>query len=126
MWPFATKIEDVVIKPKTVRVHGVKFVIQKIDPTAFLDGSKVMLQAYDLYKVGNEKAEVSETNINKVKEHYRDVFMSSVQEPKLSRKQSEQGHLFVDHLFTEWDLAHKLYGHIIEHTYGKKNLVPST
>lgn len=123
MWPFATKIEDVILKPKTVRVHGVKFIIQKIDPTAFLDGSKVMLQVYDTYKVGkNEEAkENPSTNLNKVKDHYRDVFMAAVQEPKLSRKQGEAGKLFVDHLFTEWDLAHRLYGHIMEYTYGKKN-----
>jgi hypothetical protein len=128
MWPFATKIEDVVIKPKTVRVHGVKFIIQKIDPTSFLDGSKVLLQAYDTYKVGrpdDEKPDVSTSNINKIKDHYRDVFMAAVQEPRLSRKMGTKGELYVDHLFTEWDLAHKLYGHIIEHTYGKKNSIPS-
>lgn len=122
MWPFNKDLDEVLFKPKTVRVHGVKFIIKKIDLTNFLDGSKVMLQVFDTYKVGGkDNAVIPPEKIDKIKDHYRDVFMASVKEPKLSRKPATQGELFVDHLFTEWDLAHRLYSHIIEYTYGKKN-----
>lgn len=126
MWPFTKSLDEVLFKPKVVRVHGVKFAIKKIDLTNFLDGSKVMLQIYDTYKVGGKKSQsvVPNEKIDKIKDHYRDVFMASVQEPKLSRKPGEK-ELFVDHLFTEWDLAHRLYSHIIEYTYGKKNSTQS-
>lgn len=99
---------------------GMFFTIKKIDPSAFLDGSKVMLQVFDLYKIDRSKANLEvEKNLNKIKEHYRDVFMSSVVEPKLKRKPEEEG-ILVDNLFTDWTLCHDLYGHIIEYTYGKK------
>jgi hypothetical protein len=109
-----------------VRIHGVKFSIKKIDTTSFLDGSKVMLQAYDVYKVEKNSPEIKSSNLEKIKEHYRDVFMAAVVEPKLHRKNGDKNSIFVDHLFTEWDLANKLYEEIIAHTYGKKNLVLGT
>jgi hypothetical protein len=124
MWPFSKNLDEVLFKPKTVRVHGVKFLIKKIDITNYLDGSKVMLQVFDTYKAGGNVPS-QDPKIEKIKEHYRDVFMASVQEPKLTRKQGVKGELFVDHLFTEWDLAHRLYSHIIEYTYGKKNSTQS-
>lgn len=122
MWPFSRNLEDVLTKPKSVRVHGVKFIIKKIDPTNFLDGSKVMTQLYDIYKVGNSPSpEVTQKTLEKVKDHYRDVFMASIISPKLRRNEKEDG-LLVDNLFTEWDLAHELYAQIMSHTYGKKKL----
>ena len=125
MWFFNRSLESVVNKTKTIRVHGVKFIIKKIDITSYLDGSKVMLQMYDLYKVGKGNSEEANRNINKVKDHYKDVFMASVVEPKLSRENGVPEHTYVDYLFTEWDLANELYGHIIELTYGKKKLKQS-
>jgi hypothetical protein len=124
MWPFSKKLEDVLNKTKTVRIHGVVFKIKKIDPTAYLDGSKVMLQAYDTYKVSKQSTELNESTLLKVKEHYRDVFLASVVYPKLRRKEGEG--LLVDHLFTEWDLAHELYAKIMELTYGKKKMKLNT
>jgi len=120
MWPFTRSLEDALNNIKSVRIHGVKFSIRKLDPTAYLDGSKVMLQSYDVYKV-DKNSEVISKNLDKIKDHYKDVFMASVVSPKLSRKPGENA-IFVDHLFTEWDLANKLYVTIIEHTYGKKKL----
>ena len=118
MWPFSKSIEDVLYKTKDVRILGVKFTIKRIDPTAYLDGSKVMLQTFDTYKI-EKTPEAANKNIEKVKEHYRDVFMASVISPVLTRKPGEPG-IPVDHLFTEWELANELYTNIIEHTYGKK------
>jgi hypothetical protein len=120
MWPFSKKLEDVLYKKKIVYVHGVKFIIKKIDPSDFLDGSKVMLQLYDTYKVVDKKNhEAAEKDLSKVKAHYSDVFLSAVLFPKLSRKDNDGG-LPVAHLFTEWELAHELYAKILQHTYGKK------
>jgi hypothetical protein len=122
MWPFSRSLEDVLNQTKRVRVFGVKFKIKKIDPTAYLDGSKAILQVYDTYK--SPKGELTVNNdraLERVKEHYRDVFMASVVEPALCRKE-EQGKTPVDHLFTEWELANRLYAQIMLYTYGKKKL----
>lgn len=121
MWASEKSYESVLLRPKTVKVHGMDFLIKKIDTTSFLDGSKVLLQVFDTYKVG-KTINQDDININKIKEHYRDVFMSSIKKPVLSRKPNIDGTLFVDHLFTDWGFATELYLNIIEHTYGKKKL----
>lgn len=123
MWPFDKKLDDVLAKTKSVRIHGVKFQIKKIDPTAYLDGSRAMIQQYDIYKV-SKAGPVGDTAIDKVKDHYKDVFMAAVVSPLLRRKEGEG--LLVDYLFTEWDLAHELYTAIMEYTYGKKKLIQNT
>lgn len=122
MWPFDKNLTDVLGKTKDVRILGVKFKIKKIDPTAYMDGSKAMLQAFDTYKLDSVKqphidpAKAAE----KVKEHYRDVFLAAIVWPKLKRKESDPEGIPVDNLFTEWELAHQLYSEIIAYTYGKK------
>lgn len=120
MWPFSRNLEDVLSKTKDVRIHGVKFKIKKIDPTAYLDGSKAMLQAFDIYKMESVNSDVSSKNLDKIKDHFKDVFMASVVSPKLCRKKEDSESLLVDNLFTEWDLANQLYESIISYTYGKK------
>lgn len=107
---------------KKIRVHKIKFHIKKIDVTNFLDGSKVLVQYNDIYKVGKAPdVEVNNKYLLKIKDHYRDVFLASVVKPKLKRhnNENEEG-IFVDNLFTDWDLAHELYGQIMLYTYGKK------
>lgn len=122
MWPFNKNLEDVLDAKKQIRVHGVKFIIKKIDPSNFLDGSKVMLQIYDTYQVDKTSPMVNDSaTLDKIKTHYKDVFMASIVSPKLVRKDS--GGLLVDNLFTEWDLAHELYSEIMLHTYGKKKIL---
>lgn len=123
MWPFSKKLEDVLCRTKAVKVHGVKIEIKKIDPTNYLDGSKVMVQVYDTYKIGKEQPpEVTTALMNKMKDHYRDVFMAAIVSPKLKRKPTDPDGLLVDYLFTDWDFAHELYGKIMENTYGKKKV----
>lgn len=120
MWPFSRKLEDVLNKTKTIKVHGIKFKVKKLDPTNYLEGSKIMLQVYDIYKIQKEVG-IDDPNktIPKLKDHYKDVFLAAVLEPKLARKESDEG-IFVDNLFTEWDLAHKLYEKIMDYSYQKK------
>ena len=124
MWPFRKKLEDVLFK--RIVVHGVEFLIKKIDPSNFLDGSKVMIQAFDIYKLNKPTDETAKASLDKVREHYRDVFMSSVLSPKLKRKEEEPDGLLVEYLFTDWDLAHELYARIMEFTYGKKKIKRNT
>ncbi len=124
MWPFSKKLEDVVLKSKTIKVSGVKITIKKLDPSSYIDGSQTMLQEYDTYKLGPKPSnnEDLKKQIEKTKEHYRDVFMASVVEPKLKRKSADPEGLLVDHLFTDWEFATELYQEILYLTYGKKKL----
>jgi len=124
MWPFNNKkLEDILFKK--VVVHGVQFKIKKLDPTNFLDGSRVMLQTFDVYRLNKPSEESAKISLEKIKDHYRDVFMSSIVEPKVKRKEEGEG-LFIDNLFTDWDLSHELYGRIMEYTYGKKKMKKSS
>lgn len=124
MWPFKKRtVYDLFFKK--VSVHGVIFQLQKLDPLAFLDGSKAMIQSFDIYKLATSEVE-QQASLAKIKEHYRDVFLASVVEPKLKRKSEDKEGLFVDYLFTEWDVANELYAKIMEFTYGKKKLKRAT
>lgn len=115
-------IQDLLAQEATVRVKGVKFRIKKIGVMSYLDGSKVMLQHYDIYKnaLANGQA-VPPQSEAKIREHFTDVLMAGVVHPKLSRKQEEEG-VLVDDLFLDWDLVNRLYTEIVTHTYGKKKL----
>lgn len=122
MWPFSKSLESYLNRTISIRVEGVKFKIKKIDPTNFLDGSRVMMQYYDTYKIEKEQSpEITASVMQKVKDHYRDVFLATIVYPKIKRKESEEG-LLVDYLFTDWNFAHDLYSKIMEYTYGKKKL----
>ncbi len=100
----------------------VRFLIKKIDVGNYLEGNKVLIEQYTVYKTKGEESAAINASYEKAKDHMRDVFMSGVVEPKLSRKQGEAGSTFVDYLFTEPRLAIGLYHAIIEHTFGKKKV----
>jgi hypothetical protein len=123
MWPFERKIEDILFNK--IKVSGVPFLIKRLDPSNFMDGSRVMVQTFDIYKIKSDSA-VAEASLAKIKEHYKDVFMASILDPKIKRKDDEPTGLFVDHLFTDWDFAHNLYLSIMEFTYGKKKIKRNT
>jgi len=119
-WFRKKNLRDVLNETKKVKVKGVLFNIKKLDVSHYLNGSKSLLASYDTYKVGN--AEPSDINLDKkVREHYRDVFLSSVVRPKLSRNNDGED-IFVDEIFQDWDLAAGLYENIISYTYGKKKM----
>ena len=119
------------VETRKIKVHGFPFVIKKLDVLSYLDGSKTMLQEFSTYaqvKEAEQSIEKGEATLKKMKAHFTDVFMSAVVEPKLVRKKEESGNnpgdpLFVDHIFTEWDLATELYQEILEFTYGKKKSI---
>jgi hypothetical protein len=124
-WFGSKKLSDVLTKTHLIKVHGVRFEIRKINPVDFMNGSKAVSQLFDVYKTNPEKLEEKQllSNTNKIKDHYADVFMAAVISPKLVRKieQSDQG-VWVENLFSDWDLVSELYQQIMLVTYGKKKM----
>jgi hypothetical protein len=118
-WIFGKRLSQVVDERKKIRIKGVVFIIRKINPLDYLDGSKAVVQAFDVYRMKTPGAAVEESSIKKIKEHYADVILAGVVYPKLKRKEEEEGFL-VDKIFSDWELAEKLYSEIMQHTYGKK------
>lgn len=120
------QLSDVLGKTYDIKVQGVKFKVRKIDPVAYMAGYKAMIQPFETYKTNTEKQAALEGLLgqqNKMKEHFSDVFLYSVIEPKLVRKQEESSKgIWVDNLFSDWELANDLYQKIIEITYGKKKM----
>lgn len=125
---FGKSLNAVLGETKTVRVHGIKFTIRKLDALHFLDGSKVMAQIFDTYKIESVKDKEAQVSLKKIKEYWVDVFLASVISPVLVRKKEDAvgEAIWVDNLFTEWDLVNELYAHVMEFTYGKKKLKQST
>lgn len=125
MWPFRRKTLAQVLGASTrVRVHGVVFRLRKIDTLDFVSGARVLHQHFDTYKTKSEQQQLAMAaeNGKRIREHYVDVFMASVVEPKLSRTPNTDGAIFVENLLTDWDLASDLYRAVLEVTYGKKKL----
>ncbi len=110
-------------KTKRVRVNGFKFTIKKISPLDHLTGSKVMLQAYDVLKMGNiDRNQDEEVSQKKIKEHLKDVLLAGVVEPNLVTKEADKG-IQIESVFVDMDLVNKLYAEIISFTYGKKKIL---
>lgn len=113
-------LADVLSETKTVRFNGIRFKIKKLDVMNFLDGSKIMMQYYDTFKMksaGNQEHEVSH---KKIREHMKEILVAGVVEPKLSMKEGE-GYL-VDDLFVNQKITNGLYEEIVKFTYGKKKI----
>lgn len=127
---FGKDLGEVLSEVKVIKVHGIRFVVKKADPIAFLDGSRVLLQQFDIYKLNKPEdvPQMTSNTLKKLQDHYTDVYMSSVLEPKLTRKKDDlnDGVIFVGNLFTDWDLANELYAKIVEFTYGKKKFKLNT
>lgn len=110
---------------KMVRVKGVRFKIRKISVLDFLDGSKVLQKSFITYEEKRKagKRIDQEALAKNIQSHLRDVFLSAVVEPTLTRKQDDGSDaVFVDEIFADMDLANELYNEILIHTYGKKKV----
>lgn len=106
-------------------VHGVKFKLRKISPLDYVSGSKALHMHFDTWKSKGQEEQIKtlDSGTDKVKEHYKQLFMASVVEPKLKWKDdAEEPGIWVDNLFTDWDLATELYLAIMQVSYGKKKL----
>lgn len=131
IWKFwqSKSLEDHLRATKKVKINGILFKIKKIDPLAYADGSKALIQIYDTYKVksadlkGSDADKEKSATLSRLKQHYRDTIISGVIKPKLVRKQKDNPEaICVDELFADWDLVNKLYMAILVHTYGKKKV----
>lgn len=120
-WFFSKSLDSVLNEKKAVKIKGVAFVIKKIDALSFLDGSKVMQQMYEIYKVGNKPEEDIKITEKKIKEHVSEVIVAGSVSPKFSFKDAE-GCVNVNNLWLDLDIAYKLYEEILAFTYGKKKL----
>lgn len=123
---FGRDLRAALSETRKIRIRGVNFVIRKVSTLDYLDGSQVMLQYYDEYKLKKDdpKAQLNESTIKKMKEHYRDVFLSAVVRPKLVRKKEDEGAegIHVDDIFTDMSLANDLYVKIMTFANGKKKI----
>lgn len=120
-WLFKGKdLKEHLNQTKTIIISGVIFKIKKLNPYDYLDGSNSIAQTVDTYKI-KENQETNNTSIKKIKAHFIDVLMAGVVYPKLSREKDGDG-IFVENLFTDIDMANKLYEEINKFTYGKKKL----
>lgn len=120
MWFKKRTLIDSIFETRKVKVDGVVFKIRKINPIDYLTGAKSLQVFFETYE-SKKLLEAPEEDVKKIKEHYRDVIMSSVQEPKLTRKQEEEG-FFIDNLFNNWGLVNKLYEEIMMFSHGKKKV----
>lgn len=118
---FTKDLEKELAKTKKLKINGFKFTIKKISPLDHLKGSKVLLQAYDVLKMGKGTQEAEQSE-KKIKEHLSEVLLVGVVHPKLSSKDDGDG-LFIDKLFYDYELVNALYSEIIQFTYGKKKIV---
>ena len=115
--------EEILNATRIIKVHGMFFRIKKMDVTDYLNGSKIMLQMYNTYQLKKDiEALRSPDSLKKYHDHCKDVFMSSIIEPKLKRNKDDGDGLFVDNLFHDWSLVDELYLKIFEFTYGKKKV----
>lgn len=110
---------------KKVKIRGVRFVIRKLNALDFMTGAKVLQQTFQTYE---EKRKAKANSLQdfeviqkKLKEHYRDVFLASVIEPKLSRKDTGE-EVCVDEILADSEMCDALYLAIMDHTYGKKKV----
>ena len=120
---FGRDLIDAINETKKIRVCGIKFEITKLSVLDHIQSNKTLLKAYGEWneKKGDENIKITDSYMKKLKAHYSDCFLQSVVAPKISRK-AEDGGIWVEHLFTDWDLAEELYNQIMIYTYGKKKV----
>lgn len=104
---------------RKVKVQGLTFKIRRLNMYDYLDGSKTLTNYYALYQAGKTKE--AEQSIKKVQAHYRDVFMSAVVKPRLTRKNDPNDDaVWVDEITENLVLASQLYTEIVSYTDGVK------
>lgn len=113
-------LDDFLNETKKVKVKGLEFVIRKISPIDYLDGSKILQQSYALYQ--NNKASIDPMAEKKIKEFFSNVLCSAVVSPKIVHKADDSSGTHVERMFVDWEMVMQLYEEIMVFTYGKKKL----
>jgi hypothetical protein len=118
---FGRDLKKVLEETKRVNVEGVKFTIRKVNVLDYMNGSNILQQVYDTYKVGKPDDISALQNDKKIKDYFSQVLVAGVVEPKLSFKDGGED-IFVEKLFTNQALMMGLYEKIMVLTYGKKKM----
>lgn len=126
-WLFGRELKDVLNETKKIKVCGVRFTIKKVNLLNHLDGSKVLLQSFDTHKTEGAKQALSQVQQSekKIKDHYSAVLMAGVVEPALcwTEEDAKAGKgIWVDQIYTNWEMVDELYSQIMILTYGKKKM----
>lgn len=118
-WFFGKSLTDHLFETKKVRVNGIRFEIKKLNALNYVDGTNTIKQTFEVYKTkGDMQAVVSD---KKVVEYFSEVLCGCVVHPKINHKK-EDGGIWVQDLFVDWDLVVLLYNEIMTFTYGKKKM----
>ena len=114
------KIKSLLNKTKSLKINGIKFVIKRLSIIDFFEdklfpfGFTESLDEKRIREHMNQKMD-----FNKLKDHYKTLFMKGVVKPKLTEVDSEDS-VCVDELFKDWELVNKLYTEIFLLSFGKK------
>ena len=111
---------------KKVKVQGVLFTIRKLRALDYMSGANVLTSQYQTWEEKRKSDKgLSKTDAKKqadtMKKHYREVFLSCVEKPVLSRK-PDPVLVCVDEIFDHPEMPHELYMEIMYFTYGKKKI----
>jgi hypothetical protein len=115
MWPLTKKLsKDILSNTKSIKVHGFKFRIRKINPLIDFEGDDIP-ELFTIY----QKPKVLPTNINlefKIKQFQKDMrttIKAGLVEPNLEDNPDK---ITMDDLFRDPDLAYALYSEIVAHS----------
>lgn len=121
-------LDDILDPKRRVYVRGIWFTIRKLNVLDHMHGAKVLTQSYKVPTLDERRQKnepvLAESQRKKIHEHYRDVFLQCVVDPKFVREEDAvgPGTAHVDRLFLDWAIADELYVAIMEFTYGKKKV----
>lgn len=114
-------LADHISQGKFVVIDGIKFRIKKLDVMNYLEGAKVMQEIYAIYKNSEQKQidEKTITSLKKTREIMKDIILSGVIHPKITRTKEDQG-IHIDDVLSDWSISNQLVNAIIEFTAPKK------
>lgn len=117
---FGEKAEFALRQTRKIKVGGILFTIKRLDTFDYLKGYQVLIKSFGKYEDKKiDSAGINDPSMEKVKKHYKDVFMSGVVKPKLSIDGKGEN-IHVDEIFSLGNVYVELYNEIINFTYGKK------
>jgi hypothetical protein len=123
-WKRGRDLKSVLNETKKIKIDGVLFEIQKLKALDYMTGAEVLTASFATWEDKRKSDKASkdlDKSIKKIQDHYKEVFLSCVIKPKLSRTEDGDG-IFVEEMFKDFDMCANLYLEIANFTYGKKKL----